>query len=99
MILDIAHKYSLRNSTNFSAFIFSEIVVNQAISEKKIDIFLFSQSSFKSQLSVKILFAISLEIYSLKAFTNIFLFLFSIKNLTKLEKVNHKNNHNIISTG
>jgi len=51
--------------------------VNQAISEKKIVIFLFSQESLISQVEFSISFTMSEETYSESACDNSFLFLSS----------------------
>ncbi|EFK97341.1 hypothetical protein LDC_0620 [sediment metagenome] len=55
IIFDIADKYSLKNATNFSGENFSEIVVNQAISEKNIDTFFLSHHISKFSQLLKIL--------------------------------------------
>jgi len=87
IILLIAHKYSLKNITNSSGFIFSEIVVNPSISEKNIEIIFLSQSRliFHSQYSIS--FAISLETYCHNALFNLVLFLSSKKDFKIFETV------------
>jgi hypothetical protein len=90
IISDISLKYSLRNQTNSSGENFSDIVVNHSISEKKIAIFLFSQSKFNFHSHDKISSATSFETYSDKALFNFDLRLFSTTYLIIFETVNDK---------
>jgi len=96
IISDISLKYSLKNDTNCSGENFSEILVNHSISEKKIAIFLSSQSRFIFHSSDNISLATSAETYSESALFNLVLFLFSIKYFTILEiardNINDRNN-------
>jgi len=99
IILLIAQRYSLRNITSSSGFIFSEILVNHSISEKKIDILFLSHSNFIFHESFNISLAISLEIYSQRALSIFFLSLFSVKYLEIFENVTDKINAKIICAG
>jgi hypothetical protein len=99
IISDISLKYSLRNHTSSSGENFSDILVNHSISEKKIAIFLFSQSKFTFQSQDNISFATSTDTYSESALFNLALFLFSIKYLTVFEIANDKTNQTNSSTG
>jgi hypothetical protein len=50
IIPDISHKYHLKNATNSSGDNFSDKVVNQAKSEKKVVIFFLSPAKFTAQV-------------------------------------------------
>ncbi|MEA3387263.1 MAG: hypothetical protein U9Q66_02540, partial [Patescibacteria group bacterium] len=83
-------KYSLKNHTSSSGDSFSDIVVNHAISEKKIEIFFLSQLRFTFHSQFNISSAISFETYSDNAFDNFTLFLSSITYLIIKEPIKAK---------
>jgi hypothetical protein len=76
---DISQRNSLKNATNSSTFIFSDMLVNHSISEKYIVTLFISQSRFIVQLLETISSAMALETYSDKALLSLILSLFSSK--------------------
>ncbi|MBT6778457.1 hypothetical protein HOA93_01385 [bacterium] len=87
IMLDISLRYSLRKDTNNSGENCSDILVNHSMSEKNIQISLFSQSKLTLQSPDNISCATSSDTYSESALFNLVLCLFSIKYLATFETV------------
>jgi hypothetical protein len=95
-MFDISQRNSLKNLTNSSTSIFSDILVNHSISEKYIATLFLSQSKFIVQELESISSAIALDTYSDNALLSLDLSLFSTRYLITFEidkdKISAKNN-------